>query len=152
MWPFKKSKPADLHPVREWLRQQVATGLTIGEIQHNLYHNFPESIFKEKGAHLEWSRIESELGAILTSRNTEGREMEKQGRVDEAINLYEANVADKVDAPFPYDRLRIIYTKRKDYQNAIRVCEAFLETNRRYYPDFDRSKFEGYLAKLRERP
>ena len=55
------------------------------------------------------------------------KELEKQGRVDEAIVLYEANLKDKSVAGHPYERLRIIYSRQKDYANAIRACQAFVE-------------------------
>lgn len=150
MWPFK-SKPNPQKETRDWLRQQIADGVPIGEIYHTLIYRSPEFMLQSLEFMQERSRVESELGDILVNRNNEGRELEKQGKVDEAINLYEANAADGVDMPFPYDRLRIIYTKRKDYQNAIRVCEAHLETSRKYYPESDTSKLEEQIAKLREK-
>lgn len=78
--------------------------------------NYP-SFYKEA------SKIEN----IIVERNIKGQELEKQSKIDEAIALYECNIVDYVDTPHPYDRLRIIYTKRKQYDEAIRVCKAYIE-------------------------
>ena len=40
--------------------------------------------------------------------NVEGRALEKAGRIDEAIALYEHGVAGGTDTPFTYTRLRIL--------------------------------------------
>lgn len=49
--------------------------------------------------------------------NLTGRELEKSGKIDEAIELYERNVSNKFEGNYPYDRLAIIYRKRRDYDN-----------------------------------
>jgi len=67
----------------------------------------------------ECRRIES----LLAGRTQRVIAYEKAGNIDAAIAEYEANLADYADAPHPYDRLRILYKKRKDYANAVRVCE-----------------------------
>ena len=71
----------------------------------------------------EGSKIEN----IIVERNIKGQLLERQEKLDEAIVLYESNVGDFADTPAPYDRLRIIYTKRKQYDEAIRVCNAYIE-------------------------
>lgn len=89
------------------------------------------------------------LENIMVNRNLRGIELEKQGRVDKAIQLYEANVTDQFDGSHPYTRLRIIYTQRKDYTNAIRVCEAYLTDMN---PDARaRSPFQKHLDKLKQK-
>src|SRR5690606_22594299 len=49
---------------------------------------------------------------------------EKVGQTDEAIALYEANLRDEFSGTHPYERLRILYAERKDWDNAVRVCLA----------------------------
>ena len=71
----------------------------------------------------EQGRIEN----ILVERNGKGIQLEKAGRLDAAIKLYEQNVVDCADTPHPYDRLRVIYTQRKQYDDAIRVCKAYIQ-------------------------
>lgn len=45
--------------------------------------------------------------------NLEGRALEKAGRIEEAIALYEYGVAGRTDTPGTYTRLRILYRKLK---------------------------------------
>jgi tetratricopeptide (TPR) repeat protein len=56
-------------------------------------------------------------------RNLKGIELEKSGRVDEAIQLYEENVKENFEGSHPYDRLAIIYRKRNMIDDEIRVLE-----------------------------
>lgn len=60
-------------------------------------------------------------------RNLKGIALEKEGKVDAAIALYEANIVAQFDGSHPYERLRIIYAKRKDWDDAIRVCRAYIQ-------------------------
>ncbi len=60
-------------------------------------------------------------------RNLRGSSLEKKGRTNKAIKLYEANVKSKFDGSHPYERLRIIYTKQKRYADAISVCRAYIQ-------------------------
>ncbi|MCG3198793.1 MAG: hypothetical protein GHCLOJNM_03300 [bacterium] len=62
-----------------------------------------------------------------TDRNLLGRELEREGKEEEARLLYEANLAEGDIGSHPYERLRIIYSRRKQYEEALRVCEAFLK-------------------------
>ncbi len=72
----------------------------------------------------------SAIENIIVDRNLQGSEFEKSGRLEHAIQIYELNVADQVDTPHPYDRLRILYTKNKQYDNAIRVCQAWINASK----------------------
>jgi len=60
-------------------------------------------------------------------RNLKGKELEKEGKIDKAIKLYEKNVSEDFDGNFPYDRLAIIYHKRNMIDNEIRVLEHGIE-------------------------
>lgn len=55
--------------------------------------------------------------------NLKGKEFEKVGQIDEAIQIYEENIANCFTGSFPYNRLAIIYRKRKDYNNEIRILQ-----------------------------
>jgi tetratricopeptide (TPR) repeat protein len=66
------------------------------------------------------------LEGEVVARNLRGIELEKQGKENEAIALYEANIADHFDGSHPYNRLRIIYKSLGSYVDAIRVCEAYI--------------------------
>ena len=64
---------------------------------------------------------------IVVDRNLKGMEYEKARKDAQAIKLYEANIADGFDGSHPYERLRIIYTSKKKYKDAMRVCGAFID-------------------------
>ena len=53
--------------------------------------------------------------------------LEKEGMVDEAISVYEKSIMPKLPTKHPYERLAILYRKRKDYKNEIRVLETAIE-------------------------
>jgi tetratricopeptide (TPR) repeat protein len=57
------------------------------------------------------------------ARNLRAIELEKAGRVDEAIELFEENVKDNFDGDLPYDRLGWIYRRRGLTHEEIRVLE-----------------------------
>jgi hypothetical protein len=56
------------------------------------------------------------------------QELEKQGQIEGASLLYEKLVDACFTASMPYDRLRIIYTKQKQFDKALAVCESFIAT------------------------
>lgn len=60
---------------------------------------------------------------LLLDRNLKGIDLEKEGKIDESIKLYEANIADNSEGNHPYDRLSIIYRKRNQIDDEIRVLE-----------------------------
>lgn len=61
--------------------------------------------------------------SVFVERNLQGKELERIGRIDDAISLYELNVADDFEGSHPYDRLATIYHERKDYNNERRILE-----------------------------
>jgi hypothetical protein len=60
-------------------------------------------------------------------RNLLGAELEKKGDVDKAIELYELNIKEAFGGNHPYDRLVIIFNKRKQYEDRKRVLERGIE-------------------------
>ncbi|WP_435236384.1 tetratricopeptide repeat protein [Psychromonas sp. PT13] len=59
--------------------------------------------------------------------NVRGETLEKDGKIREAIIEYEKLVARKVDTPFTYRRLAILYRKGKREQDEVRVIQAALD-------------------------
>jgi len=59
--------------------------------------------------------------------NNRGIEYEKTGKQELAIQAYEENVADGYPATHSFDRLMILYRKRKDYDREIAVCKRALD-------------------------
>ena len=52
-----------------------------------------------------------------------GIRLEKNGKVDDAILIYEQNIKDScVPSKHSFDRLLVLYRKSKDYINEKRVC------------------------------
>lgn len=56
-------------------------------------------------------------------RNLKGKELESQGKCEEAKELYHLNVNEGFEGNHPYDRLAIIYRKEKAYDKEIEVLE-----------------------------
>lgn len=83
----------------------------------------------------EKNAVANQLLRDTAARNNEGTAYEKLGRVDEAIAIYEENIADGYPALHAFDRLMKIYRRRKDYQNEVRVIgraiEVFFAENQR---------------------
>ena len=65
----------------------------------------------------------AEILDIMVDRNNKGIELEKKGDIENAIKLYEQNVADEFFGTHPYDRLTIIYRRRKQYDDEIRILK-----------------------------
>jgi tetratricopeptide (TPR) repeat protein len=63
--------------------------------------------------------------------NNEGMALEKEGKIKEAIEVYEKNLKNPYPARMSYDRLMILYHKEKDYENELRVinlaCAKFTD-------------------------
>lgn len=64
---------------------------------------------------------------LAVERNLRGRELEKQGDITGAIELYELNIVSDFEGDFPYDRLRVIYSKQRRYSDVIRVLEKAID-------------------------
>lgn len=67
-------------------------------------------------------QVEKEQKLFKTANlNSEGIALEKAGNIDAAINVYEENIAIGYPAAHSFERLRILYKKRKDFANLERV-------------------------------
>lgn len=64
-----------------------------------------------------------------------GINLEKEKMIDEAISVYEKAIIPQLPIKHPYERLAILYRKRKDYINEIRVVKiaisVFMKENER---------------------
>lgn len=58
---------------------------------------------------------------LQTNRNLRGKELEKSGNIDEAIQLYEKNIDENFIGNYPYDRLAVIYRNKNEISEEIRV-------------------------------
>ncbi|MCM3572515.1 HIRAN domain-containing protein [Mesobacillus subterraneus] len=84
-------------------------------------------------------------------RNLLGKDLEKEGYVDNAIELYEINVKERFSGNFPYDRLATIYRKRKQYGEEIRVLEQAVSVFEELSTSSQRQDVKPKLDKFRER-
>lgn len=84
------------------------------------------------------------------SGNLEARDLERQGCIDEAIALYESSVADGFTGNFPYDRLAILYRRKKRYDDEIRVLRRGIEVFETRVSPKRRDRL-GKLSKFRKR-
>jgi len=102
---FTEYKPG----IRAWLLNKWAAENALSDFKTSeQYGSIADNLFKK-----------------MAQRNARGEQLERSGALNNAITLYEQNVADWFDGSFPYERLRIIYTKQRRYDEAIRVCEAY---------------------------
>lgn len=79
--------------------------------------------------------------------NEKGIEYERTGDIDNAIVCYEANIKNGFDGSHPYKRLAIIYRRKKDYINEIRVLEKAIE----FYPcnkSYNVKTYEEFKVRL----
>lgn len=76
-------------------------------------------------------------------RNDLGRELEKSGQIDEAIAVYEENIADGYPAAYAFDRLLVLYRKAKAYKDEKRVIKRACAVFRK-----SPCMVEGYKTRL----
>lgn len=68
----------------------------------------------------------------LVRRYLRGQNLEQVGRIEEAVEHYEAAVAAGFDSTGPYDRLIGIYSHRARHADVIRVVDRALESVKTY--------------------
>jgi tetratricopeptide (TPR) repeat protein len=100
------------------------------------------------------ARIEFEnlLGSTV-DLNNKGKEYEKSGDVDKAIFCYEENLKLGYTATFSYERLMVIYRKRKMYHDELRIIELAIsifktENERRFKLAISNPKNQQYQDRL----
>lgn len=93
----------------------------------------------------------------IVERNEAGKRLEKEGLIDAAIELYEKNIALDFEGDLPYNRLAILYRKKKQYEDEKRVLEHAVDvfTNKVYKKRSDRitklNKFQERLDTVNEK-
>jgi tetratricopeptide (TPR) repeat protein len=89
---------------------------------------------------------------VQTRRNLDGMELEQAGQFEEALALYEQNVAEGFSGDWPYSRLVSVYERRGAYDEAERVLRRAIEVTRadRRKPAGDRRTLvQGLQGRLR---
>jgi len=60
-------------------------------------------------------------------RHEEAGRAEQSGDPERAIRLYETSVAEGFVGSHPYERLASLHERHRNYQEALRACEAFVQ-------------------------
>jgi len=102
------------------LEVQFKLGMPRAKVCKDLLLNSP---IEDMEISLELEKI---LSSLMLKRNLIGKDWEKSGLDYLAIKAYEKNVVDLFDGSFPYERLRILYSKYGLYEKAMDVCEKYL--------------------------
>lgn len=90
-------------------------------------------IYVDKSEYENWLKEFNEnesyeqLIHMTAKLNYEGKAAEANKDYDSAIKIYESNVALGGIATHQYERLMILYRKKKDYQNEIKTIDRYIE-------------------------
>lgn len=101
------------------LELHMLNGLENIYIDSNILHSIQEK-----------KQIRNEADFLLmktASLNNKGIALEKEGKIEEAISVYEENIALGYNAHHAYKRLMVLYKKSKDVDNEIRVINRALD-------------------------
>lgn len=108
-----------------------------GELEYRLNHLEKSrfEILKQKQEE-ELKEISQQEAQNENSRLIKlGIDLEKEGMINEAIAVYEKAIIPQLPATHPYDRLMILYRKKKDYDNEVRIIKiaigVFMKENER---------------------
>lgn len=71
--------------------------------------------------------VPNKIFSIQVDRNLRGKEAEKIGDIELAIQLYEQNVKERFQGNHPYDRLSVIYRGNKMIDEEIRVIKTAID-------------------------
>lgn len=144
----------DLHKLFNEKREEITTTLMqkhgIGRIEANIkafrYFEQVRSMYAQEAENIAKPLREAMNRAIVE---------EKAGDFNKAIQLFE-ELSDNAFAPsMPYERLRVIYSKQGYYDEAIRICQRYVEVLKmikEFWSDYSNirliSKYEEYIEKL----
>ena len=108
-----------------------------GELEYRLNH-LEKSRFETLKQKQEKEFKEKDQQEVLNENSRLiklGIDLEKEGMINEAIAVYEKAIIPQLPATHPYDRLMILYRKKKDYDNEIRIIKiaisVFMKENER---------------------
>src|SRR3954463_16407162 len=72
---------------------------------------------------------------LIEDRNQAAKEAEANDDFDKAIGLYEQNITEPFHDQYAFERLMVIYRKRKEYKQELRVIkkgiDVFREENKK---------------------
>lgn len=95
------------------------------------------------------STINSKLDKVLELEE-KAIGLEREGKLEEAKQLYWQIVSMGFEGSFPYERLRIIYAKQGDLNGAIKACQAYVDLNASYRGyDVKKERMKEWIRKYR---
>ncbi len=143
VWVNKQSKRSAL-PRAYWeiVADEIITGrMEVLQIERGQNPNTPMGLYADHSeAALQY----------LVQRNNKAIEREKAGDIDGAMFLYEVSVADAFLGSHPYDRLRILYIRAKQYNEALRICHDYMALPDRPHGQ-NKSHFAEWIDKLEKK-
>lgn len=116
---------------------------------HDKYIEIAKSKFDEMVKRKTEKDEKDRMLNLCAERNNQGIRYEKQGSIEEAIKIYEENINPECyPARHSFDRLLVLYRKRKDYQNEQRVCKRAISVFKKEQKYKDRLvKIENLISK-----
>jgi tetratricopeptide (TPR) repeat protein len=101
---------------------------------------------------LEKEQLFQLVFGVLSRKLNEAMTLEKSGKVDEAVAIYEFLAEEDYPGTMPFDRLRIYYSKKKDYHSALRVCEKYLSGRGRDFNNGSaRAEYLNWVEKIKHK-
>lgn len=97
------------------------------------YANIPNNVIEKiKATRKQWEEFNNRINQC-SELNSKGIKLEKEGRIEDAIRVYEENILYRYPATHSYTRLMVLYRRKKDYKNELRVIrtaiDVFMEEN-----------------------
>ncbi len=83
---------------------------------------------------------------VWFERNEQAEALEADGLYDQALALYEANVAEGCDVAFTYERLAAIYRRNQRYDDELQALEKALAIERRRGPTAQTVRLQQRIA------
>jgi len=89
--------------------------------------------------------------AIWFARNEQAEALERAGRKQEALALYEANAQEGCDLSFTYERLGVLYEEQGALEKALEALEKARQIERKRGPSRRLVRLERHLESLQQR-
>lgn len=117
---------------------------------HGTHAQITTSTIIELDKRLAARKAADKLLSDCAKRNTKGKEYEKAGKIGLAIKTYEKNIdGECYPACHSFDRLMVLYRKRKEYNKELAVIEKALDVLCERYPDL-KNKYENRKQKVND--
>ncbi len=136
-WKKFKKKSIEEKKLEKMMREDLIRPQFATKREEEKYEKLKREAIGDEA--YEWEKKIEEQA----KRNLMGAELEKSGKIDEAIKLYKLNVEENSDTSYSYRRLAIIYRKRGQIEEEIRVLESAISVFRN-----DGSKLEEFKQRL----